>query len=179
MSGEPPSFNQPIPAEAFIALGTNLGDRAENLRRALDGIRTFADIDGVSRVYETEPVGFRDQPDFWNLVVRARTTLELEPLFRALKQIERELGRREAFRNAPRVIDLDLIAYDQLVLRTATLEVPHPRMHERTFVLYPLAELAPSFRHPASGRTVDQMIHELSEPSRVFALEDALVENAG
>ncbi|MEX2281003.1 MAG: 2-amino-4-hydroxy-6-hydroxymethyldihydropteridine diphosphokinase [Gemmatimonadota bacterium] len=176
MAGEPACFNPPIPADVLIALGTNLGDRAGNLRAALAALSRFADIDAVSRVYETEPIGFRDQPVYWNLVVRAHTSLEPVALFRALKQVEQEMGRRETFRNAPRVIDLDLIAYDELVLRTATLEIPHPRMHERTFVLYPLAEVAPSFRHPESGHDIDQLIRELGAPSRAIALEDALAE---
>ena len=176
MGGEPACFNLPIPAEAFIGVGTNLGDRATNLRGALARIRGIAELAGISRVYETEPVGFREQPDFWNLVVRIHTTLEPEALFHQLKRIEVDLGRSVDFRNAPRIIDLDLLTYDALILKTPNLEIPHPRMHERTFVLYPLAELAPSFRHPANGLTIDALIEQLEEPSRVVALVDALTE---
>lgn len=174
--GEPPCFNQPIAAEVFIALGTNLGDRAGNLRRAIAALNRFASVEAVSRVYETEPVGFRDQPDYWNLVVRVRTELEPQPLFEALKEIEQQLGRTAAFRNAPRVIDLDIIAYDELVLRSESLEIPHPRMHERSFVLLPLAEVAPDFRHPANKQSIEQLIAALAEPTRAVALENALVE---
>jgi 2-amino-4-hydroxy-6-hydroxymethyldihydropteridine diphosphokinase len=174
--GEPPCFNQPIAAEVFIALGTNLGDRAGNLRRAIAAIRGFASVEAISRVYETEPVGFRDQPDYWNLVVRIRTELEPQALFEALKGIEQQLGRTAAFRNAPRVIDLDIIAYDQLVLRSESLEIPHPRMNERSFVLFPLAEVAPEFRHPANHQSIVQLIAALAEPTRAVALENALVE---
>ena len=174
--GEPPCFNQPIAAEVLIALGTNLGDRAGNLRQAIAALSRFTSVEAVSRVYETEPVGFRDQPDYWNMVVRVRTELEPQPLFEALKAIEQELGRAAAFRNAPRVIDLDIIAYDQLVLRSASLEIPHPRMHERSFVLYPLAEVAPDFRHPATAQSIGQLIAALAEPTRAVALENALVE---
>jgi 2-amino-4-hydroxy-6-hydroxymethyldihydropteridine diphosphokinase len=174
--GEPPCFNQPIAAEVFIALGTNLGDRAENLRRAIAALAHIATVEAVSRVYESEPVGFRDQPDYWNLVVRIRTELEPAPLFQALKAIEQQLGRTADFRNAPRIIDLDIIAYDQLVLHNETLEIPHPRMHQRSFVLYPLAELAPEFRHPVDGRSIQQLIAALDQPTRAIALDNALAE---
>jgi 2-amino-4-hydroxy-6-hydroxymethyldihydropteridine diphosphokinase len=174
MPGEPACYNLPIEAEVYIGLGTNLGDRADNLRNALGRLGRVVDINAVSRVYETEPVGFRDQPDFWNLVVKAQTTLEPDPLYQALKQIERELGRTESFRNAPRIIDLDVIAYDRLVLNAPNLQIPHPRMHERSFVLYPLAEVAPEFRHPASSLTVTELIERLEEPTQAIALENAL-----
>jgi 2-amino-4-hydroxy-6-hydroxymethyldihydropteridine diphosphokinase len=176
MPGEPACFNLPIPAEAYIALGSNLGDRATNLRGALERIRGIAELVGISRVYETEPVGFREQPDFWNLVVRIHTTLEPEALFHQLKRIEADLGRSADFRNAPRIIDLDLLTYDAVLLKTPNLEIPHPRMHQRTFVLYPLAELEPSFRHPATGMTIDDLIAQLPDPSRVVALDDVLLE---
>lgn len=158
-------------AEVLIALGTNLGDRAANLQHAMDGLRAVVDIQAVSRIYNTEPVGLRDQPDFWNMVVRGRTLLEPLPLLRALKQIEAELGRTAAPRNAPRIIDLDLLAWNARAVSGEEITLPHPRMHERSFVLYPLREVAPEFRHPLTGLSVDAMIAALDEPTRATVVE--------
>lgn len=144
---------------AYLGLGTNLGDREQNLREALRRLAAVLEIDGVSSVYETEPVGYTPQPDFWNLVVRGATRLEPESLLRAVERIERELGRQPSFPNAPRVIDIDLLLYDNVCLATPTLEIPHPRMLERAFVLRPLAELEPELRHPATGeRIADRLV---------------------
>jgi 2-amino-4-hydroxy-6-hydroxymethyldihydropteridine diphosphokinase len=159
-AGEPPCFNLPIDAVVYLGLGSNLGDRGANLRGALKAIGAFAEIEAVSRVYESEPVGYLDQPEFWNLVARVRTTLELEALFVRLKQIESDLGRTPAFRNAPRLIDIDILTYDQLAVSTPTLEVPHPRMRERSFVLYPLAELEPGFKHPKTGELLSTLLEQ-------------------
>jgi 2-amino-4-hydroxy-6-hydroxymethyldihydropteridine diphosphokinase len=158
MPGEPPCFNLPIEAVAYLGLGTNLGDRAGNLRNALARLRQIAEVEAVSRVYESEPVGYLEQSDFWNLAVRVRTKCEPQELFLRVKQIERELGRSESFRNAPRLIDIDILTYDQLVLRSPELSIPHPRLHERSFVLLPLAELDPDFRHPESRTTLREML---------------------
>lgn len=159
-------------ADVLIALGTNLGNREENLRSALAALRQFIDITAISRVYNTEPVGVRDQPDFWNMVVRGRTRVEPLPLLLNLKRIEAQLGRTAAPRNAPRVIDLDLIAWEQRILSTDEITLPHPRMHERSFVLYPLREVAPDFRHPVSGLSVDELVERLSEPTRATVVEE-------
>jgi 2-amino-4-hydroxy-6-hydroxymethyldihydropteridine diphosphokinase len=157
MPGEPPCFNLPIDAVVYLGLGSNLGDRGVNLRRALTALSDVAEVEAVSRIYATEPVGYDDQPEFWNLVVRARTNLEPAALLARLQQIESELGRVRSFRNAPRTIDLDILTYDELVLKTPELEIPHPRLRERSFVLYPLAEIAPDFRHPVTREAVSAL----------------------
>lgn len=140
-------------ATVFLGLGTNLGDREANLRAALRMLRDVVRIEAVSAVYESEPVGYRAQPDFWNLVVRAMTRLEPLALLEAVRGIERALGREPSFRNAPRVMDIDLLLYDDVELDLPELTLPHPRMLERAFVLKPLAELAPDAVHPRTGRT--------------------------
>jgi 2-amino-4-hydroxy-6-hydroxymethyldihydropteridine diphosphokinase len=160
----------------FLGLGSNLGDRAANLRAALRALRDVVELRAVSRVYETEPVGNPDQPDFWNLVVEVDTKLDAVSLLAALKGIERALGRVPAFRNAPRTIDIDILAYGPLVVKTRELEIPHPRLHERTFVLYPLAEVAPDFRHPASGKSISEMMAALAAPSRAVPLAAEILE---
>ena len=138
----------------YLGLGTNLGERESNLRDALGRLAADVRIEAVSAVYESEPVGFRAQPDFWNLVVRGQTELEPRALLGAIKEIERAMGRRPSFRNAPRVIDIDILVYDDVVLDLPELSIPHPRMLERAFVLRPLAELAPGLVHPRTGRTI-------------------------
>lgn len=111
-------------------------------------------IEAVSSVYRSEPVGVREQPEFWNLVVRGRTRLGPKELLAALQAIERALGRRPGPRYGPRPIDLDILLYDDLRLSTPALEIPHPRLLEREFVLRPLAELEPRLRHPSTGRPI-------------------------
>ncbi|MBI4545786.1 MAG: 2-amino-4-hydroxy-6-hydroxymethyldihydropteridine diphosphokinase [Gemmatimonadetes bacterium] len=135
----------------YLGLGTNLGDREANLRAALAHLARILDIEAVSSVYHSEPVGYREQPDYWNLVARARTTLEPEGLLGELQRAEWQLGRQPSFPNAPRVIDIDLLLYDDRQLATPALELPHPRMLERAFVLRPLLELDPDARHPRTG----------------------------
>ena len=140
----------------YLGLGSNEGDRRANLRAALAALARLGTIDSLSNVYESEAVGVTDQPRFWNLVVRLRTELAPEALLAELKRIERELGRVEGPRWGPRPIDLDILLYGDVVQETPDLEIPHPRMMERAFVLRPLTELDPSLRHPRTGVPIVQ-----------------------
>jgi 2-amino-4-hydroxy-6-hydroxymethyldihydropteridine diphosphokinase len=142
----------------YLGLGSNLSDREENLRRALEALRSEVEIEAISSVYRSEPVGYRDQPDFWNLVIRARSTITPESLLRAVKEIEWRLGRRASFRNAPRLIDIDILLYADELVNTPDLEIPHPRLLERAFALRPLVELDPALRHPGNGAELRQVL---------------------
>ena len=124
-----------------VGLGTNLGDRHQNLDAAIEGLRALGRVGRASRRYESAPVGYLEQPRFLNQVVELDTELAPLELLRALKDLERTLGRTAAFRNAPRIIDLDILLVGDVVLRDPALEIPHPRLAERAFVLRPLAEL--------------------------------------
>jgi 2-amino-4-hydroxy-6-hydroxymethyldihydropteridine diphosphokinase len=127
-------------------------------------------IGAVSSVYRSDPVGFRDQPEFWNLVARVRTRLEPEPLLRAVKTLETALGRTPTFRQGPREIDIDLLLYGDRVVDAPGLAVPHPRMMERAFVLAPLVELSPEAHHPVTHDLfADRLAHGGLEPvERLF-----------
>ncbi len=152
--------------EVYIALGSNLGDRLLNLQSAIEQMPPAVRPLECSPVYETPPWGYLDQPNFLNQVVRAVTELSPLDLLAYLKQIEVRLGRKATFRNGPRVIDLDILFFDDLVFETETLTIPHPRMAGRGFVLVPLADLAPRFCHPVSGLTVEEMLSQV-EPSDI------------
>lgn len=145
-------------ARVYLGLGSNLGDREAHLRDAVRRLGRVVEILRISSVYRSEPVGYVEQPDFWNLVVEARTSLEPEALLRDVHRIEDELGRTRPFPNAPRVIDIDVLLYDDVVVETPELTIPHPRMLERAFVLRPLAELAPGLRDPRSGERIAERL---------------------
>lgn len=142
----------------ILAVGTNLGDRMVNLTQALVLLIPFATLKKWSRVYETPPWGYLEQPAFLNMVVEAETDLEPLELLDRLKLLEEKIGREKSFRFGPRLIDLDILFYDDLVLHTERLEIPHPRIAERAFVLAPLAELAPERKLPSSMETITKLL---------------------
>ena len=132
----------------YIALGSNLGDRQENLETAIENLGTGIRVLKQSSIYETPPWGYEEQPAFLNMVIKAETRLAPEELLKFIKTLETDLGRKATFRNGPRLIDMDILFYDQSVVDLPGLVIPHPHLQERGFVLVPLAEIAPDLIHP-------------------------------
>ena len=142
----------------YLALGSNLGDRRENLRQAIASLSPQLDIKARSFVYETDPWGFEEQPKFLNMAVKAQTYLEPEPLLKHLKRLEIALGRQASFPNGPRLIDIDILFFDDIVMDTPILTVPHPRLHERGFVLLPMMDIAPDLVHPLLKKSIRDLL---------------------
>lgn len=152
----------------YLSLGSNLGDRAANLERAIDALPAVGvRVVRRSSLYETEPVDFLDQPWFLNCAVEAETLLGPEPLLHTLQGIERQLGSKKLVARGPRIIDLDILFYGSDVVHTAEMEIPHPRMAGRRFVLVPLAELAPKLPHPVLHATIEEMLAATPDTSVV------------
>jgi 2-amino-4-hydroxy-6-hydroxymethyldihydropteridine diphosphokinase len=144
----------------YLALGTNLGNRLANLKAAREALTPQMNIKAKSPIYETPPWGYTEQEKFLNQVLKVETYLEPEALLKHLKRLEVALGRVPSFENGPRLIDLDILFYDELVIHTPELVVPHPRLHERAFVLVPLNDIAPDLVHPEFKKTVQELLAE-------------------
>ena len=146
--------------EVFLGLGSNIGNKLEQLNAALRALEQHVELLETSSVYETEPVGYANQPPFLNLVCHAMTGLAPLELLGLTQRIEKELGRRPTLRNGPRTVDIDILFYGSRSFHTAQLDIPHPRIPERSFVLVPLAEIAPGLVHPELRKTVATLANE-------------------
>lgn len=142
----------------YLALGSNLGNRLSNLKNAVSNLPPQMDVKKKSPVYETPPWGYADQPLFLNQCVMALTYLQPEDLLSHLKRLETALGREPSFENGPRLMDIDILFYDDEIIDAPPLIVPHPRLHSRGFVLVPLNDIAPDLVHPVFGKPVGELL---------------------
>jgi 2-amino-4-hydroxy-6-hydroxymethyldihydropteridine diphosphokinase len=142
----------------YLALGSNMGLRLTNLKNAINNLTPQMTVKAKSHVYETPPWGFKEQPSFLNQVVKVETYLEPEALIQHLKRLETALGRVPNFQNGPRIIDIDILFFDDEVVHSPHVQIPHPRLHERAFVLTPLADIAPALVHPVLHKSVSALL---------------------
>jgi 2-amino-4-hydroxy-6-hydroxymethyldihydropteridine diphosphokinase len=155
---------------AYLGLGSNLGDRQANLDKALELLSQRLRLEKISSIYDSEPVGDIEQPRFLNLVCEVSTFISPQGLLALAKGIEARMGRTGPT-GAPRIIDIDILFYGDQVIETPELTIPHPRLHQRAFVLVPLVEIAPRLVHPVSGKTIKQLLKAAKEVQGVFKWE--------
>jgi 2-amino-4-hydroxy-6-hydroxymethyldihydropteridine diphosphokinase len=148
---------------AYLSLGSNLGRRAHQLHAAIGRLGRFGTVLSVSSFYETQPVEVADQPWFLNCAVAIKTNLSPQRMLDATLAIEREMGRERTRKKGPRTIDIDIVLFDEHMVDSPQLTIPHPAMHQRRFVLEPLAEIAPQALHPALMKTVGELLADLSD----------------
>lgn len=143
--------------EAYVGIGSNLGDKEENIRKSINLMGKKCEILKISSLYETEPVGYADQEWFLNCVVKVNTSMNPEELLEFLLSIEKDLGRAKTIKNGPRTIDLDILFYGDKIINKNNLIVPHPRLHERLFALEPLMEISPELVHPVLKKSIKEI----------------------
>jgi 2-amino-4-hydroxy-6-hydroxymethyldihydropteridine diphosphokinase len=160
-----------MPGLVYLSLGSNIGDREQYLRDAIGRLQDKRRLVSVSSFYETAPVDFTDQAWFLNCAVALETTETPEQLMEALLQIEHQMGRQRVQSKGPRLIDIDILLFDDRVHESAALTVPHPAMHQRRFVLQPLAEIAPEVRHPVLQKSILTLLAELPAGQTVRKLQ--------
>ena len=154
-------------AKVYIGLGSNLANKERNITRAINLIGKKSKILRKSSLYKTDPIGFADQDWFLNCVIKIGTDMLPEGLFSFLKSIEKKLKRENLIKNGPRTIDLDILFYEDKVIKSKNLIIPHPRMHKRLFVLRPFAEISPDFVHPTKKKNIKQLIQKIKSRKKV------------
>lgn len=161
---------------AYLSLGSNSGDRLQHLKGAIRNIEKSEkiSIEKISSVYETQPVGFENQRWFLNLTLEVQTSFEPLPLLEYLLAIEDQMGRKREERWGPRNIDADILFYDDRIMDSDRLTIPHPRMHQRRFILMPLAQIAPQLLHPALKKSAGELLEGCEDKSTVILYSEKI-----
>ncbi len=148
----------------YLSLGSNLGDKKKNLQKALEELKKDPiTVKKISSFYKTQPVGLKEQPDFFNIVIKAKTSLSPDELLKSILNIEKKMGRKRKKKYGPRIIDIDILLYNDLIIKKKELNIPHPAMHERNFVLIPLKEIEPQLIHPEFKNNISGFIRRNRE----------------
>jgi 2-amino-4-hydroxy-6-hydroxymethyldihydropteridine diphosphokinase len=158
---------------AFISAGSNLGDRKANLKFALNALAVGNTLRSTSSFFETEPVGYLNQPWFLNLAIEFETAFLPSELLAFCQKIEKSCGRVRTFPNAPRTLDLDILLFGDIVMNMEELIIPHPRLADRRFVLEPLAQIAPEVMHPILKKTIKELLDSCQDPSEIRILDES------
>jgi len=169
--------NEPT-VKIFLGLGSNLGDRMANLSYAVKRLTGKVAVKEISSIYETEPLGYKDQPLFLNVVLSGETELGPFGLLGFVKQIEADLGRKPGFRNAPRPVDIDILLYGDMIVQTSKLVIPHPGIAGRAFVLVPLNEIASGIVHPVNGKKIRELLAQVNGLEGVRTVEGLSLQEA-
>jgi len=156
----------------YLGLGSNLGKRVENVQKAIKLIQQKVTVVNVSSLYDTQPVGYVTQPNFINAACEVNTSFTPQELLSTVKKIEKDMGRIPNFINGPRIIDIDILLYNDSIIISPELTIPHPHLMERAFVLIPLAEIAPEMKHPVNKKTIQELLHELGAIDGVKQLKN-------
>ena len=159
----------------YLSIGTNLGNKIENLKNAISRLSSIVTINSISSVYETEPLNVQKQDNFLNIAIEVQTNFPPLELIEKLKKIESEMGRVLSELNKPRIIDIDIIFYNSIILDEVRIQVPHPRAHKRAFVIFPIMDLNPAFVHPILNKSLMEISKNLSN-QRISKLENVDIE---
>jgi 2-amino-4-hydroxy-6-hydroxymethyldihydropteridine diphosphokinase len=162
---------QTLPVTAYLSLGSNLGDRTAHIEAAIQRLEAFGKVTARSSLYETEPMEMTDQPWFLNCAIAFEATMSPQELLETVLSIEQSMGRRRLVLKGPRVIDIDILFFGDLIENSAALTLPHPALHRRRFVLEPLVDIAPDFKHPVLRRTIRQMLEDLPPEGAVHKFQ--------
>ena len=155
-------------SQIYFSLGSNVGDRKSHIEHALKHLDSILNINAISSIYETSPQGYKDQSNFYNLVCSTNNMIDIYELLEICKNIEIHCGRTPNFINGPRILDIDIISYGDQLLEREDLQIPHPRMHLRLFVLIPLAEINPDWVHPKLNVSIEKLIEENTDQGDIL-----------
>lgn len=167
--------NTKVKNKIYIGLGSNKGDRLKNLIKATRELQKIIEIQKISDIFESEPFGYKNQNDFYNLAIKAQTDLAPSSLLKKLAHIETKMGRKRIIKNGPRIIDLDILFYNKESINTINLKIPHPELHKRNFVMLPMNQIAPNLKHPTINKTINVLLKQMPKQGQIRKIPKSLI----